>query len=106
METNPVPKFLSISFLDCNSNGFTAHNFFRVSSFYAHITEYNYDIICRSETFLNSSIGNDEDRLKIDGFILLRSDHSNGLKKESSIVFKNMLFSLERMIYVLSVNAW
>ena len=34
----------------------------------AYVTQHNCDIICLSETFLNSSIQNDDDRIKIDGY--------------------------------------
>ena len=40
------------------------------------------DIICLSKTFLTSSILNNDDRIKIDGHNLIRSDHSSGSTKE------------------------
>ena len=37
--------------------------------------QHNYDIICLSETFLNSSIETNDDRIMIDRYNLIRADH-------------------------------
>ena len=48
-----------------------------------------------SETFLNSSLQNDDHTLKIDGYNLIRSDHSIGSKKvESVFILKNIFLLL------------
>ena len=52
----------------------------------AYVTQYNCDIICLSETFLNSSIQNDDDRIKIDGYNLIRSDHPSDSKKGGACI--------------------
>ena len=44
------------------------------------ITQHNYDIICLSETFLNSSIETNYDRISIDGYNLIRADHPSDSK--------------------------
>ena len=44
------------------------------------ITQHNYDIICLSETFLNSSIETNYDRISIDGCNLIRADHPSDSK--------------------------
>ena len=45
----------------------------------AYIAENDFDVVCLCKTFLNSSFENNYDRLKIDGYNLLSSDHpSNG----------------------------
>ena len=49
-------------------------NFIKVSLLRGYITERNFDI-CLSETFLNSSLDSEDDRLKIEGYNLIRSDH-------------------------------
>ena len=43
--------------------------------YYRGIWKRNFDIICLSETFLNSSLDSEDDRLKIEGYNLIRSDH-------------------------------
>ena len=40
-----------------------------------------------SETFVNSSIENDDYRLKIDGYNLIRSDHPGGFKKRGVCIY-------------------
>ena len=61
----------------------------------AYITDQNFDIVCLSETFLNSSIQNDDRKLKIDGYNLIRSNHASDSKKvESVFIIKNILLLL------------
>ena len=43
--------------------------------------QHNYDILCLSETFLNSSIHSDDNRIKLDGYNLIRSDHPSDSKR-------------------------
>ena len=68
IEVNPGPKYSSLTFCHWNLNGLTAHDNIKISLLQAYVTQYNCDIICISETFLNSSIQNDDDRIKIDGY--------------------------------------
>ena len=43
------------------------------------------------ETFLNSSIQNDDDRISIDGYNLIRSDHPSDSKRgESVFIIRNI----------------
>ena len=68
----------------------------------AYITDQNFDIVCLSETFLNSSIQNDDHKLKIDGYNLIRSDHPSDSKKvESVFIMKNLLLLLGVMTFAL-----
>ena len=76
IEVNPGPKYSSLTFCHWNLNGLTAHDNIKISLLQAYVTQYNCDIICISETFLNSSIQNDDDRIKIDGYNLIRSYHA------------------------------
>ena len=48
----------------------------------AYIADQNFDIVCLSETFLNSSIQNDDNKLKIDGYNLIRRDHPSDSKQK------------------------
>ena len=56
-----------ISFCHWNLNGLTAQNFTKVSLLQALSVTHDYDIICLSETFLDSSISNDDERINIKG---------------------------------------
>ena len=53
----------------------------------AYITDQNFDIVCLSETFLNSSIQNDDHKLKIDGYNLIRFDHRSDSKKVGVCIY-------------------
>ena len=68
VEVNPGPKYSSLTFCHWNLSGLTAHDNIKISLFQAYVTQYNYDIICLSEPFLNSSIQSSDDKIKIDGY--------------------------------------
>ena len=87
IEVNPGPKYSSLTFCHWNLNGLTAHDNIKISLLQAYVTQYNCDIICISETFLNSSIQNDDDRIKIDGYNLIRSDHPSDSKKGGVCIY-------------------
>ena len=71
IEKNPGPKYSSLKFCHWNLNGLTAHDGIKISLFQAYIIQNNYDIICLSETFLNSSMETNDDRISIDGYNLI-----------------------------------
>ena len=75
IEVNLGPKYSSLTFCHCNLNSLTSHNNIKISLLQAYVTQYNCDIVCLSETFLNSSIQNDEDRIKIDVYIAAGTRH-------------------------------
>ena len=62
-----------------------------------YITQHNYDIICLSETFLNSSIHSDDNRIKLDGYNLIRSDPLSDSKRgEECIYYKEHIPLVKR----------
>ena len=67
IEINPGHKKSSLTFPHWRLNGIAAHVFVKISLIQLYITECNIDIICLSETFLNSSHNKENDRLKIEG---------------------------------------
>ena len=87
IEENPATKYSSLTFCHWNLNGSTAHDSTKILLLQAHITERNYDIICLTETFLNSSILGDDNRIKIDGYNLIRSDHPSDSKKSGVCIY-------------------
>ena len=87
IEINPGPKRSSWTFCHRNLNGVAAHEFIKVSLLQRYITECNFDIICLSETFLHSSLDSEDDRLKIEGYSLIRSDHPSHSKKGGFCVY-------------------
>ena len=94
-ELNPGPKraFSSnISICHCNLNSISAHNYTKLFLLKAYIAIHKFDIICLSETYLNSSPTFDGDNLAISGYNLIRSDHpSNNKHGGVCIYYKNFL---------------
>ena len=64
-----------ILFCHWNLNDLATHNFTKVSLLQALAVTYDYDFICLSEMFLDSSISNDDKRINVKGYNLLRADH-------------------------------
>ena len=52
-----------------------AHNFIKVSLLHTLVVTSDFDVICLTETLLDSSIDNDDDRISTLGCNLLRTDH-------------------------------
>ena len=58
----------------------------------AYNTHHNFDIICLSETFLDSSSADDNPRLNLKDFTMIRVDNSDNCKRAGvSIYFKEHL---------------
>ena len=78
IETNPGPTPSSgqcFSICHWNLNSITAHNFAKLSLLTAYNLVHSFDIICLSETYLNSEIPPNDTRLELPGYNLFRSDH-------------------------------
>ena len=83
IEQNPGPKSNSSqSFSIChwNLNSISAHNFIKISLLKTYIATHKLDVICLSETYLDSSISNDDENFDIPGYDLLRADHLSNTK--------------------------
>ena len=93
VELNPGPKRKAAQILSVchwNLNSICAHNFTKLSLLRAYVSLHKFDIICLSETYLDSSI--DDASLEISGYYLLRSDHSFNKKRGGiCIYYKNFL---------------
>ena len=62
-------------------NSILAHNFIKLSLLRAYILTNKFDIICLSETYLDSSISCNDGNLKVSGYTLVRADNPNNTKK-------------------------
>ena len=63
------------------------HDSTKISLPQAYMTQHSHDIICLTETFLNSSIQSDDDRITIGEYNLIKSDHPSDLKKSGSCIY-------------------
>ena len=92
---NPGPKRAStsnISVCHWNLNSISPHNYTKLFLLKAYIAIHKFDIICLSETYLDSSTTSDDDNLAISGYNLIRSDHpSNNKRGGVCIYYKNFL---------------
>ena len=92
---NPGPKQSSINaFSIChwNLNSLSAHNYAKIFLLKAYIAIDRFDIICISETYLDSNTSPDDNNLEISGYNLIRSDHpSNNKRGGICIYYKHFL---------------
>ena len=52
-----------------------------ISLLRAYISTHKFDVICISETYLDSDTSDDDDNLKIAGYNLIRADHPSNTKQ-------------------------
>ena len=75
-----------------NLNSIAAHNFIKVVLIKACISFHNRDIVCLSETYLDSSVPTDDDNLQIPGYRSVRTDHPSNAKRGGVLLYyKNCL---------------
>ena len=77
----------SFSICQWNQNMISAHKYLKLSLWRAYITVYNFDVICLSKTYLDSSILHDEDNLQISGDNLHKEDHPLNIEWGDMFVF-------------------
>ena len=80
---NPEPQQSScdkFSICQWNLNNILAHNSIKISLIRAYISTHNFDILCLSETYLDSSISSSDNNLTIPGYDLNRADHPSNVK--------------------------
>ena len=70
-----------------NLNSLVAHNFTKVALLKAYFFAQRFDIFCISETYLNSSITEDDDSLLIPGYDLICSDHPSKNKRGGVTIY-------------------
>ena len=93
VELNPGPKRKAVQTLPTchwNLNSICAHNFAKSSLLRAYVSVHKFDVICLSETYLDSST--EDESLEISGCYLIRSDHPSNKKRVCIwIYYKNFL---------------
>ena len=86
IESNPGPKKQhQISFCHWNLNGLAAHNLRKVSLLQAISVSRKYATISLYETFLDPSIDSADERITIEEYKLLGTDHPSNKKKRRSL---------------------
>ena len=84
IEINPGPKSNALNrcFSIChwNLNSISAHMFTKIYLLLAYISVHRFDIICLSETYINSEIPPEEENLGIPGYNLVWEDHPSNSK--------------------------
>ena len=81
------PFIYSISICHWNLNGIAAQNYTKLAMLEAYNALHNYDLICNSETFLDSSHSDSSHPLKLDGYNLIRADHPSNLKRGGVCIY-------------------
>ena len=95
VELNRGPKNTKsyyFSFCQLNINSLPAHDFSKLSLFKAYNTHHNFNMICLSQTDLDSSYADDDARLNLKDFHLIRADNPHNCKRGGvRIYFKEYL---------------
>ena len=76
-----------LSICHWNLNSTSAHNFIKLTLLRAYISINKIDIICLSETYLDSSIPSDDDNLELPGYNLVRADNPTNTKRGGVCIY-------------------
>ena len=90
IEKNPVPKRnsnKSCSICHWNLDSITAHNYLKIFLLRPYISLHNFDLVCISETYLDSTTELDDKILESAGFNLLRVDHASNSKRGGVCIY-------------------
>ena len=90
IELNSGPKHKqdqSLSICHWNLNSIPAHSFQKLELLQGYISSNKVDILCLSETFLNSDISCDDNNLQLPGFDLIRIDHASNTKRGGACIY-------------------
>ena len=79
-----------------NLNGIAADNYIKISLLKAYNTVYKSDVLCISENYLNSSSSLYDERLKMDGYGVLRLDHPSDTKRGCVAIYYKEHLPLKR----------
>ena len=83
VEVNPGPRTSVSEYLSIchwNLNRISAHDYSKLFLLKAYISVHKFDIICLSETYLDSTVPLDDDNLVTFGYNLIRSDHPSNTR--------------------------
>ena len=106
VETNPGPKQNStetFSFCHWNISSISSHNSVKIFLLKPYITVHKFDIVCLSETYLDSSTRSDDDNLEIPGYDIARADHPTNTKRGGVCIFYKKCLPL-RVLNIIFLN--
>ena len=82
----------SLSVCQRNSNSIWVEDFFKLSQILTFLNVHQFDIFCLTETFLDSSISLEDQRLATEGYKLFLCDHPSSLRRSGVwLYFKDHL---------------
>ena len=90
IEINPGPEIScnqNLSLCHWNLNGIAANDFVKISLLAAFNAVHTFNIICVSETFLDSDYSSDDPRLSLQGYAMIRSDHPSNTKRGGVCIY-------------------
>ena len=93
-----------ITFCHWNLNGLMAYNFIKVSLLQTLAVTNDYDIICLTETFPDSSVEIDDDRISIPRYNLLHADRPSNTKREGFCVYYKDHLPIIKRKYLCQLN--
>ena len=102
VEENSGPKRYSAQYLAIchwNLNSITAHNFIKMALLKAYLSVHETDIICLSETYLDSSVPVENDKMQIPGYSTVWANHPSNTKRGGVLIYCK-IFLLIKLIDV------
>ena len=90
VETNPGPKGNStetFSFCHWNLNSISSHDYVKIFLLKTYITVHKFDIMCLSETYLDSNTWPDDENLEIAAYGIMRADHPSNTKRGGIYIY-------------------
>ena len=90
IKLNQGPKtssFKCFSICHWNLNSITSHDFLKVKLLTAYNVMHKFDIICISESYLNSDTSSNDDNLNILGYNMSRADHPSGNQRGGVCIY-------------------
>ena len=102
LEVNPGPNCKpneALSIYHWNLNSLSAHNMATLHLLKAYVTVHKFDIICLSETYLDSSITVNDHNLETSGYNLIHSDHPSNSRCGGVCIYYKKYFSFTSCLY-------
>ena len=104
VELNPSPKnrnsCYNFSICHWNLNSITAHNFAKVNLLQAYNAIHDFDMICLSESYLDSFVSSDNENLYMRDYNLVRAEHPGNIKTGVCVYFKNLCLCAVYLILI------